>query len=94
MSICQGSRSAIARLATVSGVLALLAACASVPGNEGPEGGTDPVFADYVAGPEIIRGEGDGADTVRGVVFEDFADSWHRLHGPAWNAFENGAPVR
>jgi len=38
---------------------------ASVPGDRGPAGVADPVFADCVAGPEIIRGEGDGSDTVR-----------------------------
>jgi len=81
MSSNKGLNPAIARLAIVSGALALLAACASVPGNGGPEGGADPVFADYVAGPEIIRGEGDGGDTVRGVVFQDLNRNGRRDEG-------------
>ncbi|MEM8636628.1 MAG: calcineurin-like phosphoesterase family protein [Pseudomonadota bacterium] len=29
------------------------------------------LFSDYRGGPDVVRGEGDGSDVVRGVVFED-----------------------
>ncbi|MEM1150047.1 MAG: metallophosphoesterase N-terminal domain-containing protein, partial [Pseudomonadota bacterium] len=56
-----------------------LAACATVPVDEDRSSrGTPSGFADYVAGPEIIRGTRDGADTVRGTVFEDVNQNGRR----------------
>ncbi|MEO1406997.1 MAG: metallophosphoesterase N-terminal domain-containing protein, partial [Pseudomonadota bacterium] len=71
METADWRRTRIGLASVLSG--ALISAC-TVFGDAGllaPPDANNAVFSDYRGSPEIIRGEGDGASTVRGVVFED-----------------------
>ena len=68
------------RLACSLSLVSLLACTTVEPGDgdpgsaaaaRAPDPAASPLFADYRGRPEIVRGAGDGAATVSGVVFDD-----------------------
>lgn len=60
------------RRATLPALAAILAACETVPVGENataPQEG--PLFSDYRGGPQVVRSDADGGDSVSGRVFLD-----------------------